>query len=291
MRVLIQKTLLIIALIAFFFIANGTINYFIYTYEALPFPKTPVLITGDSQMRNALDPKNFSNSVNIAHPGEVYAFSYWKLLRVLKTYHPDTIILGFSPINIAKYSDSRFVMEEFAEPMYSEYYPIQRLHELDTEIGISYMTFYKTLWKQTAFYPKFTHDQYIGEYKNSAPAISLDATLLVKKMFLNNPADGYFSEMSINYLDSIVQLCQSKQITLVLTTSPVHKNFLEKIPSPLLHRHSTLKEKYKNQAVFFDLLKTQYPDSCYSDVFHLSRYGAKLFTKDLVDYLNEIKPR
>lgn len=293
MRIFIQKTLLIIALIALYFLVIGGINYFIYSTEELSFPETSVIITGDSHMRSALNPKYFPNSENISHPGEVYAFSYWKLQRVLTSYQPDTIVLGYAPHNIAKYNDLRFSKEEEAEPTFNQYYPIQRLSELDSRIPVNYMLFYKTLWKQTAFYPKLKHDQYIGKYSNSTTTKSLDTKGVVKGMFPNQSEEeseeGDFSELSIQYLDSIVKLCQSKQITLILVTCPVHKNFLEKIPPPILKRHHSLKEKYGNKAVFFDRLTTQYPDSLYLDANHLNSRGSKLFTKELVEYLNEIK--
>jgi hypothetical protein len=291
MKLFIQKILLFTTLIALYFIVIATINYFIYSNVEISLPHTTVLITGDSFVRNSLNPHYYPNSQNIAHPGEVYAFSYWKLRRILGSYNPDTIILGYAPHNIAKYVDSKFSNEELAQNMFGQYYPIEHLEELDSRFRVNYSAFYKTVWKQTAFYPKLTHDEFIDEFQSSPPATSLDPDRVLEKIFPSNSEAEDISETSIDYLDSIVKLCQSKKISLVLVTSPVHKDFFKKIPIPLLKKHTDLKEKYKNQVIFFDRLNKQYPDSCYSNANHLSRYGAKLFTLELMQYLNEIKTK
>jgi hypothetical protein len=287
MKFFIKKIFLFFALIALYFTVNATINYFIYSNVEISLPQTTVLITGDSFVRNSLNPHYYPNSQNIAHAGEVYPFSYWKLRRVLESNDPDTIILGFAPHNIAKYVDSKFFNEEYARAMFGQYYPIEHLEELDSRIDVNYSAFYKTVWKQTAFYPKLTHNQFMDEYKNSPPATSLDPNRVVEKMFLSNTEAVDISATSIDYLDSIVKLCQAKKITLVLATSPVHKGFFKKIPLPLLKKHIALKEKYQNQVLFFDRLSKQYPDSCFTDANHLSRHGAKLFTQELAQYLKE----
>ena len=285
MRLFIQNTLAFILLILIFFLMNGLINYYIYANDKVELKNTRILITGDSQTQNGLDPSLFKSAQNISQSGEPYVFSYWKLIKVLESYQPDTIIIGFGPHNFSKYHDFKLSDEVFSDMLFRRNYPIEQLQQLDARIDVNYTSFYKTLWKQTAFYPKLKHGNYIGEYKNASAGSVLKWEHVIKKHYYQDDHEVGTSEVAISYLDSIVQLCQQEKITLVLAGIPIHKNYYDRIPSKMLSKYTSIKKKYNERAIIIDHLSLQYPDSCYSNASHLSRYGANLYTPMLIKIL------
>ena len=260
-------------------------NYVFYNNQTISLKNTAVLIAGDSHPQTSLNPKYFDDAQNIAQPAEPYVLTYWKLKKIFNSYIPDTLIIGFAPQNISKFNDLKFSNEKWSSEMFKRSYPIEEFNEISTMINVDYTNFYKTLWKQTAFYPKKNHINYIGSYSNSKNSEISDSETTAKRHYYQNGIELGVSELAINYLDSIVELSISKKINLIMVSNPVHEQYLKKIPRSIMKKYANLTYKYNVNHVVFDKTTAYYPDSLYLNSDHLNENGAKRFTTELVKYL------
>lgn len=264
------------------------INYFIYSSpNAVDLENTSILIIGDSHPRRSINPKYFDNAKNISRDAEPFVITYWKLKKIFKSNVPDTIIIGFAPHNISKSNDLNFSKRIKAERMFKESYPFQQLNDISSVINIDYITFYQTLWKQTGFYPRRNHiilnddfPWYINNLNNCEG--------VAKRHYYHNGAQLGFSQTQVNYLDSIINLTNSNKIKLIIVSSPVHSQYLNKIPFPILEKYDGLIEKYNDSHIIFDKTRESYPDSLLMDSDHLNQMGAKRFTTELIEYVKEV---
>jgi hypothetical protein len=169
--------------------------------------------------------------------------------------------------------------------MFRRSYPIEDFNSISNTISIDYLTFCKTLLKETAFFPKKNHINYIGEYSNSNYSDVSDWETVVKWHYYDEGKVLSVSRLATNCLDSIVQLCESKGVKLILANSPVHEHYLNKIPKSISEEYNILKKTYGKKHMIFDRSKDQYPDSLYLNSDHLNAKGAKRYTNELIKYL------
>lgn len=269
-----------------YFLVNMTINYFVYATQSLPINKASVLIVGDSHPRRSLNPIYFHDAQNISQPAEPYVLTFWKLKCVFKTYIPDTLIIGVAPHNISQFNDLKFSHSRWASEMFRRSYPIHNYTNISHEIPVDYLTFAEVLWKQTALFPKKNHINFIGNYSNKKSSDVSDAYKVIKRHYYDNKKKLGVSELSVNYLDSIVRLCDSKGIQLILVSHPVHKTYLNNIPDEIIKKHNELTEKYDLNHIVYNKTKDNYPDSLFLNSDHMNEYGAKKFSMELIKFLN-----
>lgn len=268
------------------------LNYTYYHNKPVQIKKTGILIAGDSHPQKSVDPKYFNEAQNISQTAEPYVLTYWKLKKIVNTFIPDTLIIGFAPHNISEFNDVKFSDKRWSEALFRRMYPIQHLKEVSGKIPVDYNTFYKVLWKQTAFYPKKQHGNYIGKYANTKTTNISDCPAVVKRHFYNsNNKKSGVSKISVDYLDSIARLCNSKNIKLILVSNPVHQNYVNKIPSAIMKEFNNLLKKYDKDHIVFNLTTKTYPDSLYLNCDHLNKNGADKFTKELINYLQQFDER
>jgi len=263
------------------------INCIIFTSQSVNIDNTRILIAGDSHTQKSLNPDFFENAQNISQGAEPYVLTYWKLRHIFKYYKPDTLILGFAPHNISQFNDYKFSSRKWSQEMFKRSYPIENFKDVENIIPINYFDFYITLWKQTAFSPKRKHVNYLGKYSNNKFNDVSDWQSTIKGHYLWNDKVLGVSEVSVNYLDSIIKISQQQEIIVILTSSPVYNKYFDKIPRSIMKKFNSLKEQYENQAIIFD--KTQeisYPDSLFLDADHLNLDGATRFTNELIIHLN-----
>lgn len=287
MKYFIFKILGFLAIPLCYLCINSIINYyFICTNQSILIEDKSVLIAGGSSPQKSLNPKYFGDAQNIAQPAEPYILTFWKLKRIFNTYTPDTLILGFGPYNIAKFNDFKFSTNEWSGELFKRSYLIENFNEIDNRIPVDYSIFYKTVIKQIAFYPQRNHIKFIGEYSNNTESDISSWKAAIKRHYFLNKKELGFSNIAISYLDSIKNLCNSKQIKLVLVSSPVHKNYLENIPKPIWDKYLELIKSYKKKHLVIDKTSTKYPDSLFLDATHLNEYGATRFTNEIIKEIN-----
>lgn len=262
------------------------VNYFYYNDQTIPLKKATLLIAGDSHPEKSLNPKFFSNALNISQPAEPFVLTYWKLKTIFKSHVPKTLILGFAPHNISQFNDLKFSHQRWSAEMFQRSYAIEEFNDIDTVVSVDYDSFNKVLWKNTALYPKKDHfKNFIGKYSNNKKSDVSDWDVVIDRHYFDEGKTLGISRLSVNYLDSIIELCHSKKVNVVLASNPVHKNYLEKIPKDIMLKYNSLMDKYSKDNLIFDETTTHYADSLFYNADHLNDNGAKVFTMDLIKKL------
>lgn len=272
-----------------FFSLNFVINFFIYKNQKV-YIKEKLLIAGDSHSKRGINPKILGNAVNVSQQGEPYYITFWKLKKMFKDNKIDTLILSFAPHNIAEFNDLKLSNERWSGEMFKRIYPLQEFNEL-SDIDIDYVEYYKVLLKETGFYPKRNHINYRGEYFNSKKTNLLAPKESVEKQFYDSGEQLGISTVSLQYLDSILFLCKTYKVKLILVSSPVHSSYFYLIPKPILDKYKTLKKAFakRNEVKVIDKTNLFYPDSLYFDVHHLNELGATRFSIELKEELKNNK--
>ncbi len=290
MRRFLTKTFVFLFILAAYFGINMLINYSIYQNEVLDIKSTRTLIIGDSHTQRSLDPQFLSDAQNISQTAESYVLTYWKLKKVMQTYTPDTVVLGFAPHNISEHNDHKFSDKDWSREMFKRCYSIQEFGSLPDEVPVDHWGYYQTLWRQTGLYPKEDHVNYIGEYTNSEQNDTTDAEAVLGRHYYMNGDTLGVSSASIQYLDSIVYLCEANDIVLVLISNPVLEDYLAGIPTPIAEKYMMLSDKYDNHHLIYDRISAQYPNAFFRNADHLNKSGAERFTKAFLSYLKRESP-
>jgi len=286
MKKFIRKTTGFAIVPVLYLVANMLINYFIYSVQSVPIENAQILIIGDSHPQTSLNPELMKNAQNICQNAEPYVVTHWKLKKILESNTPETVILGFAPHNISQFNDLKFSNSKWSNEMFRRTYPIQNFSEIDNKIDVDFVSFYKTLFKQTAYYPKKFHGDYIGKYSNNKTTKTSDWESSIKRHYFSNTIELGVSEIAISYMDSIVALCRRKNIELVFVSQPVHENYLKNIPNPILSKYDFLVNEFRKKHLVIDKTRSIYADSLFLNSDHLNEYGATKFTNEVVDILN-----
>ena len=209
--------------------------------------------------------------------------TYWKLEKIFENFVPDTVILGFSPHNISQFNDLKFSDKTWSNEMFKRSYAIADIHELD--IDVDHLGYNKTLWKQTAFFPKKNHHNMIGSFKRSKENKINDWRKVVRRHYSLEGKELGVSETQIDYLNRMVDLCETNNVVLILTSHPLHQSYLNEIPSRIYKRYQDLMNEFEKEHVVINKSKETYPDELFLNVDHLNEYGADRFTKEVVAFL------
>ncbi len=280
----IRKISIFSFLLFLYFGINISLNMYNYKKYEVKLLNSRILIVGDSHPQKSLNPELFNSAINISQPLEPYVLTFWKLKRILKSIKPDTLIIGFAPHNISAYQDLKFSNKKWTSVMFKRSYTIESFKDIDDDINIDYYEFYKILWKKLGFYPKNNHIHFIGNYSNSERSNIANYESAIKRhYYFSKDVELKVSETSVNYLDSIVSVCKNQNITPVLVSSPVNKNYRINIPTNIWEKYIDLKKKYKSSALIIDKTEEEYTDSLFLDSDHLNSIGAEKFTKKVIE--------
>ena len=272
-----------------FFLFNSLINFCIIKKQNLPLEKTNILIVGDSHTKRSMNPNYFNNASNICQNAEPYILTYWKIKKIFNSFTPDTIVIGFSPHNISKFNDFKFSSSNWANEMFERSYTLLNINKLPKELKFNKKTYYKKVWKKLAIFPRKNHINYIGEYSNSKSSDLSDVKKIIDRHYYKNGHELDVSKISVSYLDSIVKLCESKKIKIILLASPLHKNYLSNIPGEISSSHKNILNKYSNDHITINWISNNYEDSLFLDNNHLNEFGAKKFAFEVKDFLKNIE--
>ena len=285
MKKFFSKLVLFILPLFLYIIINLCYNNYTYRNESIDMGAIDDLIIGDSQLMTSMDTSLFNNAKNLCQSAEPLIVSYWKLKKIFKSNKPRQIYLGLSPNNISKYNDYKFSDKKWAQTMFSRIYPIHDLNSISNKIEIDFAKFYKVLFKQTAFYPKNIHSNYLGSFSKKSSSDVSNWELRIKQHFFHNEKVLGESIIAIAYLDSIIELCTEFETSLTLIGSPLHSNYFTNIPKPVLIEYYKIKEKLIKQGLcFIDKSNDNtYADSLFYDANHLNYVGANRFTNEVLE--------
>lgn len=280
----VKNILIFLVIPIILFGLNISINKYFSNNEPLDIKRSKVLICGDSHTQKGINPVFFNDAQNISQSAEPYVLSFWKLRKIFNNYLPDTIILGFGPHNFARFNDFKFKNKKLSEEMFKRSYSIEMFENVSNKIPIDYKKYYLTLWKQTGFFPKRKHQNYLGNYSNvkTTNLSSLD------KIIDRHYGEKGISIIAEDYLDSISNLCSLNGVKLILLNTPVHRSYRENIPKDVMKKFIDLKNKYEKNNLVLDKSLFFVEDSLFRDSDHLNEFGAKKFTKKLIHSLNII---
>jgi len=273
-----------------FMLVNMTINYCIYSHRAVNIAGTEVLILGDSHLMTAVDTRLFRNAKNICQSAEPPVVSYWKLKKILETNKPNQIVFGFAPHTISACNDFRLSDPKWSKELFRRIYSIQDFNAVKNHVLVDWISYYQALWKQTAFFPKKTHENYIGKFSAKTSSTISDWKHAIHSHYYSNEKVHPVSDLSIAYTDSIVELCKLKEVSIVFAGSPVHKRYYDEVPKSISVGYDRLTDLYEQQdvPVFNKTQDDSYADSLFFDVHHLNQAGAKRYTAELMEYLDKL---
>jgi len=265
---------------------NLLVNMLVIFSGPSPMRNVRTLIAGDSHLQVSLDPSRFGAARNICQWGEPYIVTYWKLQSIFSGTRLDTVILGFSHHNISGFNDMKFTDTKWSHEMFRRTYAIQHFTTLKG-LDVDHVEFLRTCFRHLCLYPSLNHWHFIGSYAPVDRNDISDFEATIEAHYSYRGHDAGISNVSIAYLDSIVQLCQHHRATLLLLGTPVHTEYHRRIPRHVRKRYSEEKRRLMKQRIFvLDLADRIYDDSCYLNADHLNRKGAERFTSEVVEMLN-----
>lgn len=277
----------IIALISHIFNTN-------YLYKIPPAKTT--LVIGSSLTTVSINDSLLENVFNFSQFGDAFEFSYVKLRKMLavnKNIH--VVLMSCSNVEISKMNETER-LQVWLTPKIKSYYfllsPEEILYALTKKpeqiIGVlasipkGQLPGCIDILKSKATLSDFELGQYEG----------LDSTIKIKiemkkqddllKKYSQNPGDELnISERNIYFLHKIVSLCKSSNVQLILLRTPQHRLSARRNEQVYLN---LLKQQFPD-VPFQDYVDTYLPDSCFFDVVHLNRKGAAIFTDSIRNFL------
>ena len=243
------------------------------------------LIVGDSHTQTAFIPSKIGKSINISQPGETYIITYWKINKFLEHKKFDTIIIGFAQHNISSFNDYKFEDKKWSQEMLSRSIYFMNLNDLYT-LPINYIDLFTCY---IISHIKFPPDipKYVGEFTPIKKTNLRDTTTAINSHYYYKELG--LAKINLNYLDSIISLCQKESIELVFVGTPVHKKYYSKIPDYINHSYDSLINSISNSGMtVFNYTHLNLNDSLFSNLDHLNLRGAKFLTNTFINDLNNI---
>ena len=273
----------------FLFIVIG--NYWLIKLTPINFPsKKNILVLGDSAPECAINDKIFKKSVNFSAPAESYYYCYLKLKKILETKQAvDTVLLSFSPHNI--FDNTWFASQSNIQHNFCRYYPLMSIDDLRFLLefypqSVIYslrpiaLQFLKNIFRRASEDNVLKMGGFTSlDLDRLEDALqSLKDCEAIKDFRL--PKDLYPTNVEIVYLNKILQLCNEKQVKLILINLPKRVELLR-------HKRYGMEEFQKlyntefSQLDYFDFSSMPMEDEMYADLLHLNKEGSSYFSKFL----------
>ncbi len=242
---------------------------------------TPLtLFIGDSHIETSINDSLMESWYNLASSSESYYFSYYKIRQVIQTRLPiRRIYLGIGYHSFSNYQDV-FISGEYSSSVAPKYMPFLPIKERIRILGWNrekFLSFYK---KGLAEYVKatFTKKKIWGGYSNHFRNTTISSGVIdsrILEQFYSQPNNSIraFSDLNIEYLIRIVDLCSKNDIELVLLSTPIHQNYYKKIPEEYIEYYNDLVPSLPR---IIDLSNMMLSDDCFApDGDHVSMMGVK----------------
>lgn len=295
----------------------------VFSEKAFRLPKNVITIFfGDSHTNTTFDPEIIENSFNASVDSEIYFNTYYKINTLLKS-NPQivNIVLSYGYHNLSfaynqdvLYSDKYYFLydQKGREMIHSagdgrllkyEYGPVTNIYtkwransehfinstfvRLKYDVGIpinltEYLNFYISLLRNKPRLNEFP--LFPGNYRstNSNLEESLTDRLIKLHFFIGNEIGA--SELMIESLYKMAELCQTNKVNLFLINTPLHSTFKSKIPQFYIKLYDEvligLKDKFDN-IHYYDFSSIDYPDSLFGDGDHLNALGMERFSGEI----------
>lgn len=261
-------------------------TYSIHNLDIHDSEKT--LIIGDSHTQTAIDDSILDNSINVSQSGQHFLYTY-NVLRILldDNEHIDNVLLGVSFHSFGASRDEHVKNSSKMRYSFANYYPVLNFDSFSDVSLISAQGFRLMLINvlDTMFSSNIHAYPFIGKFYdregNNLNSKSVQANI-EGHYYTEDGRLQSFSELQVEYLQKISDLCKENDIQLILINTPKHRLYNEKIPKEFVNHYYKIIQKITSDNVnFIDLHAYHLPDDNYGDGDHLNAFGAKKISEIL----------
>lgn len=274
------------------------------------------LIVGASHSACAFNPNLFDNAVSAANDGEPIFLTYHKAKTVIeKNEGIKTIVMAFSPLHLSKSQDFNLFSRNAASRNFhmnyfmlidnegrkfldksSEDFWVAKM-KYDFGLPLSYMSDLPLIINHYMDRNNcFSYDFWGGF--NRTNGVHLEDDSIIKK------TNYYFydsqhtvlgvSEIAIEHLKKIIELCENKSIQLIMVNTPKHRKYRIRTPLYYHTEYQKFVEKHISDTdkniLYLDFAKVGMEDSMFFDGDHLNKIGSDFFWQNyLVPVLRALK--
>ena len=243
------------------------------------------LILGNSHCMSGIDPFFLTHKAfNFANSSQDLERDYFILTKYKEIYTElKYVILSFSYCTLQDRMD-------YTDKSRLKYYGIymgydKYKYSVEITSSITYEKIREYLKGNTSQYSPFGFKINYTSKEN----LGISGIKAAKRHTLNNRESV---AENLIFLDRIIRFCESKQIKLILVTTPTYPSYYEHLNEQQLDLlFSTAKEKVDNypNILYLNFLKDdRFDDIDFKDGDHLSKQGAEKFTKMLKDSIDYI---
>ena len=266
-------------------------NYWLIQLTPINFPsKKNILVLGDSAPECAINDKILKRFVNFSAPAESYYYSYLKLKKILESNQAiDTVLLSFSPHNI--FDNTWFASQSNIKHNFCRYYPFMSRNDLRFLLeshpkSVIYSLRPIALQFLKNIFRKITGDNVLQlggftglDLDRLEDALhSLKNGDIIKDFRL--PKDLNPTNVEIAYLNKILQLCNEKQVKLMLINLPKREELLKDKRYGMKEFQNLYNIEF-SQLDYFDFSSLPMEDEMHADLLHLNKQGSSYFSNFL----------
>ena len=291
MRLFLARVIQFALICCLFGAAIAGINYATIISNLNSVGKYEIAVIGDSHVHRGLSTGVLGNSISWTKPAEPYPLTYLKFIKIPDHLKPKILLIGFSYHNISAFNDKKYT-NSHADEMFKRTYPLAFLDRIEG-VDYSHTNYTKVLLRHMVLYPSADHLHFLGEdgsLNNSST--ELDSNYLSKvinRHFFIGDEEETISNVSIESLLNLIDLCIKKDVKPVLLGTPLHEEYRNLIPSKFKRSFDSLKTEFDSRGIIvIDKTNSNYPDSLFKDYDHLNTEGAVKFTKQIRASLQEL---
>jgi hypothetical protein len=287
MKKFIIQTLIFVALAVVGICGVIGSTYFIMQQASFVLPPHKhILALGDSHVKNSIDDNIYTQCTNVGQDATAYLYLYCMLKKIINdNKHIDTVLLTLHSGNIS--GEERIFDEILMSDKIPGHFSLLSKEELyiwwrHKSMALMSAVIHSPVENIRAIIGYLMHrkkfsyrDLYIGGYMEIDRKKLQESIEWYKKTadtvaVLNTDTTTYDRE----YLLKIVELCKSKNITLILINTPTYKPEIY----GELDKVNAYYRAYLQGVKYLDYSAFPLADSCYSDIGHLNYKGARIFS-------------
>lgn len=237
------------------------------------------LILGSSVVLNCLKPSIIEDSLNVScynagANSQTVIYYHTILNMVLKRYNPKIVFLG---IRATEFQDENLLRYNILVPYYrSGYAEIDSV--LESESGKEKFLLNSNLYRYNTIWFRILLYNFIKEHDKKDKGFLIHEKPAAPPVFSVTSPKRYVSSHKLEVLKSIIDMCKSRGIKLVMFSPPNYCKLTE-TPMTLTSIEQMCNE---NDIPFYNDTQLQYfidhVDLFYDSV-HLNKYGADIYTK------------
>lgn len=255
--------------------------------------KIHTLFAGDSRISLAVNENLIVNSKNISSFAEPYYYTFQKLKFYTSKSPIEKLVLGFYPsslsdqcneflfgINSTYLADNFFFLLKPLEKVRVLYWNRKKLVDLTKRVHHSLYCHTNNInQKNNHLYDGFSNNFLKTEAKLER------INKRINDLFYKNGSLRDFSKPNIEYFFKIIKLCQSRDIELILLTTPLSESYLNQVPKIYIAKYNKILSKSKLSHI--NLINDIDKNNLFLyDGDHVNKSGSKLTTQKVIQFLN-----